>query len=170
MGPIGPMGLTGATGPQGPVGETGASGPQGPAGATGSQGAQGIPGLNGHSVLNGVGTPLTTVGVDGDFYLDTQATVLYGPKANGEWNAGVSLIGARGTGFVLGTLIYLPSDMIAPEGYVLLGTFQQPVKLVVPNAKSNGNTAVDRVLNIAVYQLKFIPSPNNTTATMNSTP
>ena len=37
------------------------------------------------------------VGGDGDFYLDTTATTLYGPKASGAWpTPGTSLIGATG--------------------------------------------------------------------------
>jgi hypothetical protein len=48
-------------------------------------------------VLNGTGAPADTVGHDGDFYLDTAADVLYGPKASGTWPAaGTSLIGTPG--------------------------------------------------------------------------
>jgi hypothetical protein len=87
-GPAGPQGLKGDTGPQGLKGDTGAAGPQGPQGAAGA---------DGHTILNGAGAPDATIGHDGDFYLDTAANVLYGPKANGSWPAnGVSLVGAPG--------------------------------------------------------------------------
>jgi hypothetical protein len=48
-------------------------------------------------VLNGTGAPAASVGHDGDFYLDTAADVLYGPKAGGTWPAtGTSLAGPPG--------------------------------------------------------------------------
>jgi hypothetical protein len=48
-------------------------------------------------VLNGTGAPDNTVGHDGDFYLDTAAEVLYGPKAGGAWpTPGTSLTGQPG--------------------------------------------------------------------------
>jgi hypothetical protein len=46
--------------------------------------------------LSGSGAPSSGTGVDGDLYLDTAATRLYGPKASGAWGSGVSLIGAAG--------------------------------------------------------------------------
>lgn len=78
-------------GPQGPQGETGATGPQGPQGATGPQGPAGA---NGKTVLNGAGTPDNATGSDGDFYIDTTANMLYGPKVSGAWpTSGVKLEG-----------------------------------------------------------------------------
>jgi hypothetical protein len=102
-GPAGATGPTGATGAQGPIGLTGAPGPTGPAGPAGPMGSTGPPGpagpagANGNTVLNGTGAPADTVGNDGDFYIDTAADVLYGPKANGSWPAtGTSLVGSPG--------------------------------------------------------------------------
>jgi hypothetical protein len=105
-GPTGPQGLagptgpSGATGPQGPLGLTGATGPQGPIGAVGPTGPQGVAGTNGRTLLNGTGAPAVALGVDGDFYLDTAASVLYGPKGAvtaGVWPAtGASLVGSAG--------------------------------------------------------------------------
>lgn len=93
-GPAGPAGATGPAGPAGPKGDTGAQGPAGPAGATGPAGPAGA---DGTSVLNGTGAPTGTIGHDGDFYLDTQAEVLYGPKVNGAWpQNGTSLTGPAG--------------------------------------------------------------------------
>ena len=96
-GPAGPAGPTGATGPQGPIGLTGALGPQGPAGATGPQG---LPGTAGKTILSGPVPPAASQGVDGDFYLDTAASVLYGPKGvltAGAWpTPGTSLVGPAG--------------------------------------------------------------------------
>ena len=101
-GPQGPVGLTGATGPQGPAGATGpqgptgATGPQGPAGLTGATGPQGAPGTNGNGILNGGIAPSNNQGVDGDFFVNTSTNTIYGPKANGVWPSGVSLVGPQG--------------------------------------------------------------------------
>lgn len=95
----GPQGPPGAVGSQGPVGSVG---PQGPAGSIGLQGPagsvglQGPAGVDGKTLLHGVGAPVADLGRDGDFYLDTGASALYGPRA-GTWPAtGGSLVGARG--------------------------------------------------------------------------
>ena len=49
-------------------------------------------------IRNGSGVPSSGLGNDGDFYLDTAATTLYGPKAAGAWGSGTSLIGPAGAG------------------------------------------------------------------------
>jgi hypothetical protein len=95
-GPQGPAGPTGATGLTGPAGATGATGPQGPAGQTGAVGPQGSTGINGTAVLNGSVAPSNALGVNGDFYINTTTNELFGPKANGTWPGGVSLVGPPG--------------------------------------------------------------------------
>ena len=104
-GPTGPTGPTGATGPTGPTGAdgtagtTGATGPTGPTGltgATGPQGIQGVPGANGNTIWSGTGAPSSGLGANGDIYIDTAASNLFGPKAGGVWPSGVSLTGATG--------------------------------------------------------------------------
>src|SRR5690348_5248218 len=100
QGPAGPVGPVGPIGPPGPKGDTGSPGPAGPVGAqgpAGPQGVQGPAGADGNTVLNGAGAPADSLGTNGDFYLDTAADVLYGPKANGTWPAtGTSLVGPKG--------------------------------------------------------------------------
>ena len=86
-GQIGPTGATGATGATGPIGLTG------PAGVAGNNG---INGTNGTAVLNGNTNPTAGTGVNGDFYINTASNTLFGPKANGTWPAGVSLVGPTG--------------------------------------------------------------------------
>lgn len=71
-------------------------GPTGATGATGSAGSNGSNGVDGKTILNGTGAPGGGTGTNGDFYLDTASSVLYGPKAAGSWPSGVSLIGATG--------------------------------------------------------------------------
>ena len=108
-GPAGAIGAPGPTGPAGPAGPAGNTGPPGPAGPAGATGPAGPAGSNGSTVLNGTGAPASAVGTDGDFYLDTGADVLYGPKTGGSWpTPGTSLVGNPGaTG---------PSGPAGPQG------------------------------------------------------
>ena len=82
VGPTGPEGIQGLQGLRGFTGEQGPPGPQGPA--------------NGTAVLNGVGVPTSSTGTNGDFYIDTSAHSVYGPKTSGGWGEGTSLIGPQG--------------------------------------------------------------------------
>ncbi|WKZ65752.1 MAG: tail fiber domain-containing protein [Flavobacteriales bacterium] len=47
-------------------------------------------------MLNGTTNPASAVGSNGDFYLNTTTSTLFGPKAAGAWPAGVALIGPVG--------------------------------------------------------------------------
>lgn len=50
-----------------------------------------------NTILSGSGPPADTVGNGGDFYLDTAANVLYGPKVGDAWpTTGVTLVGPQG--------------------------------------------------------------------------
>lgn len=51
---------------------------------------------DGLSVLSGAGVPDPGLGRDGEFYIDTAAAVIYGPKAAGGWGAGTALVGPQG--------------------------------------------------------------------------
>jgi hypothetical protein len=44
-----------------------------------------------NTILNGVGIPAKTIGINGDFYIDTKNLNLYGPKTKGAWKTGTSL-------------------------------------------------------------------------------
>lgn len=104
-GAVGPAGATGPAGPQGPAGPTGADGATGPAGPQGPQGDPGDTGATGaagRTILNGTIDP-TTEGADGDFYINTANSKIFGPKAGGVWPAGVSIIGATGAAGSNGT-------------------------------------------------------------------
>jgi len=69
----------------------------GAAGVVGATGSQGVAGANGHTILSGTGGPPVASGTNGDFYLDTAASKLYGPKESGAWpGSGVALIGPQG--------------------------------------------------------------------------
>ena len=49
-----------------------------------------------NTLLNGLGAPNATDGIDGDFYLDTLSSNLYGPKKKGKWPLPRSLVGPVG--------------------------------------------------------------------------
>lgn len=64
-------------------------------GPPGDDGLDGVDGTDGRTILYGTAAP-TTEGEDGDFYIRTTTSFLYGPKAGGSWPAGTSLVGAPG--------------------------------------------------------------------------
>lgn len=49
-----------------------------------------------NTILNGKTPPVTSVGKNGDFYIDVKNLMFYGPKKNGLWPLGVSLKGTDG--------------------------------------------------------------------------
>jgi hypothetical protein len=49
-----------------------------------------------NTILNGKGAPSNTLGIDGDFYIDTRSLLISGPKTKGKWPAARSLQGANG--------------------------------------------------------------------------
>ncbi len=63
-------------------------------------GPVGLNGINGNTVLNGTGDPsVNNPGVTGDFYIDTQANTIYGPKGATIWPlTGTILKGTNGIG------------------------------------------------------------------------
>lgn len=70
------------------TGERGATG-------VGDPGDPGVDGVDGNTILYGTVAP-TSEGVNGDFYIRTTTSFIYGPKAAGTWPSGVSIIGATG--------------------------------------------------------------------------
>jgi hypothetical protein len=65
--------------------DLGTSGPQGPRGT---------------SLLNGAGAPSPTLGINGDFYLNTTNMNLYGPKTDLGWGSPTDLVGSQELGYV----------------------------------------------------------------------
>jgi hypothetical protein len=61
-----------------------------------SKGAAGRDLGGANTILNGKGVPKSTLGVDGDFYIDVVTFNIYGPKKAGKWGVGVSLRGPQG--------------------------------------------------------------------------
>jgi len=95
-GPQGERGPQGIQGPKGDAGTPGSDGADGPQGVQGIQGEKGDPGTDGKTILYGVGNPNFDFGTDGDFYINTAAHTIFGPKAGGEWPPGVLLVGVPG--------------------------------------------------------------------------
>lgn len=67
-----------------------------PPGEQGIQGETGAPGQDGNTIRYGTAAPGPDDGNDGDFYIRTTTSYLYGPKEAGDWPAGTSLVGATG--------------------------------------------------------------------------
>ncbi|MBI9056321.1 MAG: collagen-like protein [Labilibaculum sp.] len=75
----------------------------GAAGTNGTNGTNGTDGADGSQILSGEGVPTADDGEHGDFYLDKETAILYGPKNNKGiaiggtgWGAGLELKGADG--------------------------------------------------------------------------
>ena len=86
---------SGQRGPTGAAGATGAAG-QSITGPSGAVGATGSTGAAGRSVIAVAGAPVNAVGSNGDLAWDLIGKAIYGPKANGAWPAGTSLVGPTG--------------------------------------------------------------------------
>ena len=104
-------------------GTDGPPGPQGDKGDTGDTGATGTASIT----YKGSGLPTGAIGVDNDYYIDSDTSLLYGPKALGVWPS--SAISLKGTGF----------EAVLVD-YAILG---QVLSLagVVSVSLDNGNTA-----------------------------
>ena len=75
----------------------------GPMGPTGATGATGSTGPSGTLVRSGSSAPTSGDGNDGDWWIETTNSRLYGPKASGAWPGSyVSLIGPQGVQGVQG--------------------------------------------------------------------
>ncbi len=99
------------------VGPTGATGSTG---STGSTGATGAAGADGNTLLSGTGAPGSGVGVGDDFYIDTAASVIYGPKNSlTGWPSGVSIVGPIGPGATRGVFASRPAAGTAGAIYLV---------------------------------------------------
>jgi hypothetical protein len=55
-----------------------------------------------NTILNGKGVPVASLGINGDFYIDTRSLLIYGPKAKGKWPLPQNLQGPIGATGVTG--------------------------------------------------------------------
>lgn len=70
------------------------------------------------TILNGSGAPSSGIGGNGDFYIDTANSNIYGPKTAGAWGSPTSLIGPAGATGATGPAAPLSStapDAITPD-------------------------------------------------------
>lgn len=56
-----------------------------------------------NTVLSGAGVPAKSLGIDGDFYIDTKSMNMYGPKKKNSWPLPVSLRGPQGPAGIAGS-------------------------------------------------------------------
>ena len=95
---------------------------QGPPGA---DGVVGTDGQDGKTILNGSGTPAADLGSEGDFYIDTSANDIYGPKSAGGWGSPTSLVGPAGSGGDADTLDSKDSTEFAAADHQHVTRIQQ---------------------------------------------
>lgn len=85
-------------------------------------GLKGDPGVDGKTILNGTSNPSSSIGVNGDFYINTTTSMIFGPKASGAWPAGKSLIGPKGDSGN-GETGELSEDLNGERGSELIGRY-----------------------------------------------
>ena len=90
-------------------------------GATGASGTNGTNGLDGKTIISGTASP-STEGVDGDFYIDTDDNLIYGPKTGGAWGSGTSLVGPAGADAALSGTGDPNGSVIGVAGQLYLDT------------------------------------------------
>lgn len=88
---------------------------QGPPGPQGPPGGHGDKGEPGNTVLYGPADPLNHAdGEDGNFSINTTTHFIFGPRVNGIWPAGTSMIGPQG--IPGNTVLYGAADPVAGTG------------------------------------------------------
>ena len=63
-------------------------------------GTSGPQGGRGTGILNGTSAPDNTIGIVGDFFLNTTNMNLYGPKTESGWGSPTDLVGSQELGYV----------------------------------------------------------------------
>lgn len=122
---IGPKGERGLHGEQGPPGATGPAGPTGATGPTGPAGATGAPGANGATWLSGSSVPASSLGNNGDYYLDVANHDIYN-KASGAWTKLFNIAaGANGALWFSGSGV--PASGLGNDGDYYLNTANSDV-------------------------------------------
>jgi hypothetical protein len=63
-----------------------------------------------NALRSGAGVPSSGLGYDGDFYINTSATTIYGPKTSGSWGSPTSLVGSITQSITNGNTTESPSS------------------------------------------------------------
>jgi len=107
-----------------------------------------------NTILNGKGAPSNTLGINGDFYIDTRSLLISGPKANGKWPSSRSLQGANGVNGIDGkngtsaknvTTASTVAGPVGPQG-------ERGEKGVDGSAGTNGGAGADGLPGVAGAQ------------------
>jgi len=92
----------------------------------------GVQGARGNGVLNGSGAPSSSLGENGDFYIDTSVNKMYGPKTSDGWGDPVNLGGtyvhtqdvASDIWTIHHNLEYYPSvEVVDSAGTIVVGNY-----------------------------------------------
>jgi len=93
-------------------------------------------------VLSTTGAPANSFGINGQFAWDSDAKILYGPKANGVWPAGVNLAGPAGAAGPANSLTIGTVTTGSPAAATITGTApNQTLNLTIPPGPPGGLTA-----------------------------
>ncbi|MDY0281894.1 MAG: hypothetical protein RBR35_15195, partial [Salinivirgaceae bacterium] len=116
-----------------------------------ADGNQGAAGADGRTVLNGTSNPQSTLGTNGDFYINTTTNTLFGPKVGTNWGTGVLLVGPQGPQGTAGAMGATGTNGISVHW---LGTFaSHPGSPTLNQAYYNSTDKKSYVYNGTIWQI-----------------
>lgn len=113
---------------------------KGDTGDTGATGATGAAGQAGTQIYSGSGAPASTLGTIGDFYMDTVAHNLYGPKLAAGWGLAIALQGPAGSANVQYTPWFTPYPWSQQTPYGIIEIYYNEAVPALTSAIVNGGT------------------------------
>lgn len=131
-----------------------------------SVGLSGIQGPKGSSILSGSGSPTSNKGSVGDYYLDSSADILYGPKIATGWpTTGISIKGTQGPqgikgdqGYSVLTGIAVPDNSLGKDGDIYIRTQSNYVYTKINGAWTNPQP----LISVAAYSYVYEQQSNQT--------
>jgi len=125
-------------------------------------------GIRGNSVLNGTVAPATTVGITGDFYINTTAMTIYGPKTNGAWGSPTALVSGGGTlttkGDLFGFSTVNARIPVGTDGFVLTADSTQALGVKWAAAAASGANQQLSNLGSTAVNAPILPASNHSTS------